>query len=153
MSFRWLLEILVEFKYVPLYFKQIYSNSFDSCDSIKFHREFKFPICFLTISMWPHYLLTLTLIFNSDLGLHRWLQWPRGLRHELSSSAQTLRLWVRIPLKTCSMFVCVYSEFVLSCVGSGLVSGWSPVQGVLTTVWVKRSVSRMPYGPKWKKQE
>jgi hypothetical protein len=30
--------------------------------------------------------------------------------------------------------VCVYSVFVLSCVGSGLASGWSPVQGVLPTV-------------------
>jgi hypothetical protein len=36
------------------------------------------------------------------------------------------------PLKAW-MFVCVYSVFVLSCVGSGLVSGWSPVQGVLPT--------------------
>jgi hypothetical protein len=26
-------------------------------------------------------------------------QWPRSLRHELSSSAQTLGSWIRIPLK------------------------------------------------------
>jgi hypothetical protein len=32
------------------------------------------------------------------------------------------------------MFVCVYSVFVLSCVGSGLATGWSLVQGVLPTV-------------------
>jgi hypothetical protein len=37
-------------------------------------------------------------------------------------------------------------------VGSGLATGWSPIQGVLPTVWdseteVKRSVSRMPYVP------
>jgi hypothetical protein len=25
--------------------------------------------------------------------------------------------------------------FVLSCVGSGLASGWSPTQGVVPTVW------------------
>jgi hypothetical protein len=31
--------------------------------------------------------------------------------------------------------VCVYSVFVLSCVGSGLATGWSPVQGVLPTVY------------------
>jgi hypothetical protein len=38
-------------------------------------------------------------------------QWPRGLRHELSSPAQTLRTWVRIPLKAW-MLVCIYSVFV-----------------------------------------
>jgi hypothetical protein len=33
------------------------------------------------------------------------------------------------------MFVCFYSLFVLSCIGSGLATGWSPVQGVLPTVY------------------
>jgi hypothetical protein len=42
-------------------------------------------------------------------------QWPRGLRHELSSPVQTLGSWVRIPLETW-MSLCVYSVFVLSCV-------------------------------------
>jgi hypothetical protein len=42
-------------------------------------------------------------------------QWPRGLRHELSSPAQTLGSWVRIPLEA-RMSLCVYSVFVLSCV-------------------------------------
>jgi hypothetical protein len=32
------------------------------------------------------------------------------------------------------MFVCAHSLFVLSCVGSGLATGWSLVQGVLPTV-------------------
>jgi hypothetical protein len=32
------------------------------------------------------------------------------------------------------MFVCVYSVFVLSCVGSGLATGLSLVQGVLPIV-------------------
>jgi hypothetical protein len=50
------------------------------------------------------------------------LQWPHGLRHELSSFARTLGLWVRITIKSW-MFVCVYSVFVLSCVGSGLETG------------------------------
>jgi hypothetical protein len=40
---------------------------------------------------------------------------PRCLKHELSSLARTLELWVRIPLKAW-MSVCVYSLFVLSCV-------------------------------------
>jgi hypothetical protein len=32
------------------------------------------------------------------------------------------------------MSVCVYSVFMLSCVGSGLATGWSPFQRVLPTV-------------------
>jgi hypothetical protein len=41
-------------------------------------------------------------------------QWPRGLRHELSSPAPTLRLWVRILLRHgclcvfCVRFFCFY---------------------------------------------
>jgi hypothetical protein len=34
-------------------------------------------------------------------------QWPPGIRHELSSPAQTLRSWVRIPLKA-RIFVCAF---------------------------------------------
>jgi hypothetical protein len=60
-------------------------------------------------------------------------QWSCSLMYELTLSDQTLGLWVRITLKTW-MFVCVYSVFVLSCVDSGLVTGCSPVQGVLPTV-------------------
>jgi hypothetical protein len=65
----------------------------------------------------------------SKLWISR-LQWPRGLRHELFSLAWTLGSWVRMPLKAC-IYVCDYSVFVL---GSGLVTDWSPVQGVLPTV-------------------
>jgi hypothetical protein len=61
-------------------------------------------------------------------------QWPRGLRHEMSSPACTLGLWVRIPLQAW-MFDCFYSVFVLSCVSSGLATGWSLVQGVLPIVY------------------
>jgi hypothetical protein len=49
-------------------------------------------------------------------------QLPRGLRHEMSSRAQILGLWTRIPLEAW-MFVCVYSVSVLSCVGSGFATG------------------------------
>jgi hypothetical protein len=42
-------------------------------------------------------------------------QWPRGLRHEMSSSGQTLGASIRIPLEAW-MFICVYSVFVLSSV-------------------------------------
>jgi hypothetical protein len=42
-------------------------------------------------------------------------QWPRSLRHELSSLTRTLGSWVRMPLKEW-MSVCGYSVFVLFCV-------------------------------------
>jgi hypothetical protein len=64
-------------------------------------------------------------------------QWPRGLRHKMSSPAWTLGSWVRIPLEAW-MFVCVYS--VLSCVSSGLATSWSLVQGVLPIV-CKRKIT------------
>jgi hypothetical protein len=43
----------------------------------------------------------------------------------MSSPAQTLGSLVHIPLET-FMSVCIYSAFVLYCVGSGLAMGWSP---------------------------
>jgi hypothetical protein len=61
-------------------------------------------------------------------------QRPRGLRHVLSSVAWTLESQVRILTGAwmCPRFFYV----VLSCVGRGLASGWSPVQGVLPTVQI-----------------
>jgi hypothetical protein len=75
-------------------------------------------------------------------------QWPRGLRHEMSSRARTLGSWVRIPFKVW-LSLCIS---LCLCVGSGLATSWSPVQGVLQTVLdyeteAKKSVSRMPYAP------
>jgi hypothetical protein len=43
-------------------------------------------------------------------------QFPRGVRHEVSSLARTLGSWVRIALKDMDVRVSVYSVFVLSCV-------------------------------------
>jgi hypothetical protein len=58
-------------------------------------------------------------------------QWPRGLRHELSSLARTLGSWVQIRPKAWPAFrlglgcsVCRY----------GLATSWSPIRGVLPTV-------------------
>jgi hypothetical protein len=78
-------------------------------------RKFKF-------TQQPFYYL----IFKQCGGLS-W--WPRGLGHELSSLARTLGSWVRIPLKA---WMSVYA-FIL-CVGSGLATGWFPVQGVIPCV-------------------
>jgi hypothetical protein len=44
------------------------------------------------------------------------------------------------------MDFCVYSMFVLFCVGSGLAMGRSPVQGVLPAVY-KTKKTRIPYVP------
>jgi hypothetical protein len=55
-------------------------------------------------------------------------QCPRGLRHELYSPARTLGSWVRIPCLS------TFILYVLSCAGSGLLTGWSPVQGDLPSV-------------------
>jgi hypothetical protein len=43
-------------------------------------------------------------------------QWPRGLRHELSSLARTLRSWVRIPFKAWMSVSCEFILFLLLCV-------------------------------------
>jgi hypothetical protein len=51
------------------------------------------------------------------------------------------------------MFVCVYSVFVLSCVGSGLATSRSLVQGVLPIVYkckiteLHKEEARARYGP------
>jgi hypothetical protein len=67
-------------------------------------------------------------------------QWPRGLRHELSSSARMLRLWVRISLA----LVCVFILFVL---GNDLETGWFPIQGVVPTAY-RITKLKKPAGPK-----
>jgi hypothetical protein len=52
-------------------------------------------------------------------GLINAIQRPHGLKHKMSSPAQTLGSWVRIPLKEW-MSLCVYSMFAL---GNGLTTG------------------------------
>jgi hypothetical protein len=75
-------------------------------------------------------------------------QWPSDLRHELSSLARTLGSWVPIPLKAW-MSVCVYSVCVVLCVSSGLATGWSPVQGVLPTVYRIKKLKKRQRSNKW----
>jgi hypothetical protein len=86
--------------------------------------------CFLTVSKGFETLawtpvhrceLNVSFFFLLTLSVHvtgvmvRRSQWPRGLRHELSSPAGTLWSWVRIPLEIW-MSVGVYSLFMLFCV-------------------------------------
>jgi hypothetical protein len=47
-------------------------------------------------------------------------QWPRGLRHELSSPAQTLRSLVRFPLEAWMSVVRLFGVYIVLCEGSGL---------------------------------
>jgi hypothetical protein len=71
----------------------------------------------LTISVIAINLLTARLSLNKDVLLvHLRSKWTRGLRHELSSTAPTLRSWVRVPL-VAWMFLCIYYTcmFLLSC--------------------------------------
>jgi hypothetical protein len=49
-------------------------------------------------------------------------EWPRGLRHELSSLARKLGSWIQIPLNAW-MSVCLFCVCVVLCVGSGLLTG------------------------------
>jgi hypothetical protein len=47
----------------------------------------------------------------------------------------TLGSWVRIALEVwIYTYICVFSVFILSCVGNDVAVGWSPVQRVLQTV-------------------
>jgi hypothetical protein len=70
-------------------------------------------------------------------SLSRW-QLPCYLRYELSSPIPVL---VRIQLDA---WMSVYILLVLSCVGIGLVTGWSPVQGVLPTVYRIKKLKKQP---------
>jgi hypothetical protein len=50
-------------------------------------------------------------------------QWPRGLRHELSSLARKLGSWVRIPSHDMDVCVRLFCVYVVLCAGSGLATG------------------------------
>jgi hypothetical protein len=97
--------------------------------------------CFKRQTLFWRTLITST-EFGSPGTKRRRSQWLRGLRHEPSSPAPTLGSWARVPLKA-SMFVGVYSVFVLSCIGSGLTTGWSSVQGVLPTVYRVKKLKKL----------
>jgi hypothetical protein len=72
------------------------------------------------------YLRVRNNVFYKPTSIFCRSQWPRSLRHEMSSPIRMLGSWVRIPLKAW-MFACV-------CIGSGLAKGWSLIQGVLPIV-------------------
>jgi hypothetical protein len=79
------------------------------------------PLTLQMFGLWGFIFMKL----KHDHKIHGGSQWLHGLGHEMSSPARMLGSWVRIPLKAW-MFVCIYSVFVLSCLGSGLATGLSP---------------------------
>jgi len=62
----------------------------------------------------------------------------------LSSTTRKLGSRVRIPFKAW-MCVRVFLCCVVLCVGEGLVSGWSPVQGVLPNVQINSQISKLKF--------
>jgi hypothetical protein len=66
--------------------------------------------CFHLYSTVRHICYLFTSVFFDSVEVYLIIcrsQWPHGLRHELSSPAQTLEFWFRIPLDAW-MSVCVY---------------------------------------------
>jgi hypothetical protein len=66
-------------------------------------------------------------------------QWRRGLRHEPSSPARTLDRGFESQSRHGRLCVRLFFVCVVLCVGSGLATGLSPVQGVLPTVYGLRN--------------
>jgi hypothetical protein len=63
------------------------------------------------------------------------LQWPCDLRHELLSLAGKLGSWGSNSTQGMDVCLRLFYVCVVLCVGKGLAPGWSPVQGVLPTVY------------------
>jgi hypothetical protein len=86
-------------------------------------------------------------IILDDCKIGRRSQWPRDLRHEPSPPSRTLGSWVRIPIEAWMSVVHLLCVCVVVCVVSGLATGWSPVQGVLPSVYrIKKP--KNGHGPK-----
>jgi hypothetical protein len=72
--------------------------------------------------------------FGFDDSIYCQWQWPRGLRHGLRS----LERWNR-GFESHSrhgwLYVLLFCACIVLCIGSGLTTGWSPLLGVLPTVY------------------
>jgi hypothetical protein len=71
-------------------------------------------------------------------------QWPRCLRRQLCSLARLMESWIRIPLKIWMPVLCAFILCVVLCVGRGLTTGWSSVQGVLLNMYRIQKLKRRP---------
>jgi hypothetical protein len=67
------------------------------------------PPSWESISMEPLYSLQCPVFkYSESICFSCRSQWPRGLRHELSSLSRTLRSWVRILLKVWISVLCAF---------------------------------------------
>jgi hypothetical protein len=82
------------------------------------------------IYMWIYLIHNLNKISLSSKNINEY----RWKTKNNKSLVRTLGSGVRIPLEAW-VSVWVYSVFVVLFVGSGLATGWSPVKGVLPTVY------------------
>jgi hypothetical protein len=70
-------------------------------------------------------------------------QWPRGLRHDVSSLSRTLESFSN-PTQDMDVCVHLFCVCIALCVGSGLAKGSSPAQGVLPTVCAIKKLKKRP---------
>jgi hypothetical protein len=79
---------------------------------------------------------------NLQHPLHSWFRYFKQIVFQIfvsshynwNGSSKTLGSWVQILIKV-RMSFCVYSVFMLPCLGSRLLTGWSLIQGVIPTVY------------------
>jgi hypothetical protein len=90
------------------------------------------PSNWLVINRWRN-----GLVVSKGYLKMRWLQCPRILRHVPSSLARKLGSWVDV----CVRLFCVC---VVLCVGSGLATGSSPVQGGLPILYRIKKLKKRP---------
>jgi hypothetical protein len=83
------------------------------------------------ISVWFLFRCVVSLLFGWRILFLGWSQLLQGLRHQLSSPAETLESWVPIPTRGMDICEPIFCVCVVPCTGRGLASGWSPIQGVL----------------------
>jgi hypothetical protein len=61
-------------------------------------------------------------------------QWPRVLRHEVFAPSNTGFVGLN-PTRDMDVCVRLFSVYVVLCIGRGLATGSSPVQGVIPTLY------------------
>jgi hypothetical protein len=104
-------------------------------------RKFHWDVCFFKTTK----LLCIFSYYKKELPVTV----AKRSRHVLSSLARKPGSWVRIPHKAwmfgvCMSLICIW----VLCLGTGLATSWSPVQGVLPPVMWSRNWKIRGQGPK-----
>jgi hypothetical protein len=90
-----------------------------------------------------------------NIGKRLWIsswQYPVLLPITVAARSQAWTIFARSnavivgsnPIRGLDVYVCLFCVCVVPCVASGLAKGWSPVQGVLPTVYRIRKVKKQP---------